>query len=107
MSGRWLGTSTDQPSGCVLDPEIQLFKDAIDDGVFDRRTEEGFDAFGPKRGGDWLPFARINVDDIAIDRTAGKRLDHRRGAIAGVARHFDVGAPFETIRCFAQQAERT
>ena len=44
-------------TGCVLDPEIQLFKNPIDDGVFDRSSEEGFDAFGAKRGGGGLPFA--------------------------------------------------
>ena len=90
----------------ALDLEAKAFENAFDDRIFNGGAEETLDPAASQSERDWFALARINIDNSVVNLAAGQLLDQGRGAIAGVARHFDITATLEPIGRFGRQAER-
>src|SRR5437763_4489550 len=84
----------------VLAVKTKPRKDAVDNGIRDRGSEKSLDPFPAKCGSYRRPPSRVHVDHIAVHGSTGQVLDQSGCTIARQARHLDIGATFEAIRCF-------
>src|SRR6267142_944786 len=74
-------------------------KYAVDNGIFDGGAQESINPFPAKCGNYRLPAPWVHIDHVAVDGSTSQVLDQSGRAIAREARHLDVVAAFESIRC--------
>src|SRR5207237_8258306 len=86
--------------------ESKTFEDAVDDRVLNRRSEKFFDTFPAKSSDNRSSTPRVDVNNVAVNASAGQFLYQSARPIAREAGHFDVGAAFESIRSLGGEAKR-
>src|SRR4249920_168009 len=88
----------------VRHTETEVLEDSLHNGFVNGCPKKLLDPVLPQRGSNRFSRSWINVDHIAIDGAAGNCPDHRRRAIARVARHLNVGSSLKTIRGLTRDA---
>src|SRR5262245_59642689 len=91
----------------LLRVEPKPFEDLLDGGICNRRSQKCLDPLPSQSCRGRLSWTRKNIDHVSINHAASESLNERRCAITRIARHLNIRAAFESIRCFAYQSKGT